>query len=79
MKDIDRFKAKSNILRNQKSEIGLWKTMSNNFKEKKYIPTLLLYNNEVSLGPNKMVEVFNQAFLNKTKNLKEKIYKGEIL
>ena len=77
MKDIDRFKSKSNILRNQKSEIGLWKTMSNNFKEKNDIPTLLLYNNEVSLGPNKMAEVFNQAFLNKTKNIKDKIDKGE--
>ena len=51
--------------------------MKNNYNENNDITTLLLYNKEVSLGPNKMAEVFNQAFLNKTKNLKEKVDKGE--
>ena len=30
MKDLDRFREKSNYLRNQKKEFGLWKTFKKN-------------------------------------------------
>ena len=77
MKDRDRFINKSKFLKNQKKEKGLWKTFKENYKEENDMPFILNYNNEISVGPNKMADTFNKAFINKVNNNKKKIPKGE--
>ena len=77
MKDKDRFCEKAKYLRNQKSEIGLWNTFKKNYKEKKYKPILLKYNNKIAKGPKDMANMFNEAFINKINKLKENIPSGE--
>ena len=72
-KDIDRFNDKSKFLREQKKEIGIWKTFKNNYKERFNQPIILNYKNELSKGPNQMANTFNNAFINKIKRIKESI------
>ena len=77
MKDRDRFNSKSNYIRKQKYEKGLWKTFKNNYKEKTDTPIILNYKQNIYKGPNDISETFNTAFIDKIADLKNKIPQGE--